>query len=163
MPDTKEKSGDAPSDPNDPFRGLRLELREMIEDLDEVASRLARTLGPRVRQASYRLSEEFSWPYAEVLDQGHSYEVRVDVPGIPKDRIQVQVSDLGLDISAPPMPSTGGGASEYRSRGERGVHRQVHFVEPVASDQAEAKLENGVLTVTVPKLKPPVEHRVPVQ
>ncbi len=103
-------------------------------------------------------------PFADVEDHGSDYEVHVDLPGVPKDRIEVKIVGQSLIITgeahgrrtAPERPYV------LRERFIGGFHREIVFPDPVVGSEVRASFDNGVLSVHVPKVRPPVEHRVPI-
>jgi len=93
-------------------------------------------------------------PALDVSETERSYTVKLDVPGVGKDDVKVSVEGRQVTVQASSE------RSEEKKDGERVVYRERAttsyartFTLPVEVDQAEsgAKLEHGVLTLTLPK------------
>ena len=98
----------------------------------------------------------------EVVDGPESSEVRVELPGIPKERISVTLQGTRLRIRAEngtPAAEGGAPAAQGPSRYEA-YERTFELVEALPASSISARVQDGVLTVTVPKLKPLPEERI---
>lgn len=73
-------------------------------------------------------------------DQDNLY-VRAELPGVSREAIKLEIADGRLTLTATPRP------------GEESFERvrSLELPETVQADKASAKLELGVLTVTLPK------------
>jgi HSP20 family protein len=101
----------------------------------------------------------------DVLDKGTSYEVVVDLPGVKKEEINVAVEGGRVTITAESK-----GEHEVKE-GERLLHseryaaryaRSFELPTEVTEEGADAKFENGVLTLMLPKREPVAARRVAV-
>ena len=107
----------------------------------------------------------FSAPAVDVQDRGDAYEIRADLPGFPKDAIDVRVQDHRVHVHAEQTTKTEakeGGTYLRRERAFRGFDREFELPESVASDQVRAEYAEGVLTLTVPKVHPVAEKKIPI-
>ncbi len=100
----------------------------------------------------------------DVEDHGTSFEIKADLPGVPKDRVDVRVfGDVVQIRGATIAVQTEKGPSYVRrERTYQGFQRAIELPEPVLGEQVEARFENGTLTVTIPKAHPVQERKVPV-
>lgn len=117
---------------------------EEIEDLfDRVTSELEGETWGRARSVP-----------VDVVDDGDTFIVTVDLPGFEKDDIDVTVADTTVRIAAErETAAEAAGESFLRRERKRGaMSRSVRLPEPVADEGVEASYGNGVLTVTLPKL-----------
>jgi HSP20 family protein len=85
-----------------------------------------------------------------------AFEIRADVPGVNSENVRLHFEDHILKIEA----SRDG---EHKEKGDNYYlqernwgkqSRSIRFREGIKEDEITAKLENGVLLVTVPKEKP---------
>jgi len=85
--------------------------------------------------------------------------VRAELPGFKKDEIRLTVTKDTFELSAEKRhEEMERGETFYRREAERkAVHRAFTLPVAVDAERASAKLEEGVLTVTMPKLE--VEKR----
>ncbi|MCU0951954.1 MAG: Hsp20/alpha crystallin family protein [Burkholderiaceae bacterium] len=102
----------------------------------------------------------------DVIEKGDRYEVLVDLPGVTKEDIQVNVEGARVSITA-----------ETRSQrdtrdGERLLHseryaasyaRSFELPAEVTDDGAEASFENGVLKLALPKRATVTSKRLTVR
>jgi len=91
-------------------------------------------------------------PSVEVFERDNNLVVRAELPGLDKDDVKVELTDDGLVIEGERKREheerlEGG----YRSEIEYGrFYRMIPLPEGVNVDQAQARMNNGVLEVMVP-------------
>ena len=120
---------------NDPFEG--------IEDLLEIVTG---GMGP---------SGDGNTLPVDVASTGEEFVVVADLPGYDREDVRVTLVDgTTLSIAAERETEAVGEADRYvtRERQRRSVSRQVGLPVPVEEDGTSASLDDGVLTVTLPKL-----------
>ncbi|MFQ6107672.1 MAG: Hsp20/alpha crystallin family protein [Thermoplasmata archaeon] len=95
-------------------------------------------------------------PLTDLADRGDHYEVVAEIPGIPKDRIDIQVSENNLEITAEAEERKGEEGKEYLSReiSYRGYRRKIALPEEVIPDKAKATNVDGILKIELPKRTP---------
>ena len=97
--------------------------------------------------------EDYFAPTCEIQDEEKSYKVSLDIPGVTRDQIDIEVKDNHLVISGERKYS-GDTPKDYVLRSERRYgkfSRVFSLPQNVASDKIEARFENGVLDLTLPK------------
>lgn len=97
--------------------------------------------------------EEITWrPEVEIFELENLLKVRVDLPGIKKDEVKVEVTDGGLTISGERKRETTEKKGEYfRSERVYGTfYRTIPLPEGAKLDEVNALFTDGVLEVTVP-------------
>jgi len=92
-------------------------------------------------------------PMADIIEKEQSYEIKVDVPGMKKDDINISIKDSILTLSG---EKTEEHEEENRNffRKERAYgkfERSFRVPQDIDPDSIKAKYEDGVLTVEVPK------------
>lgn len=104
-------------------------------------------------------------PALDLSETDTGYTVTVDLPGVTKDDVKVSVDGRQVTLEAQAQ------ATQERKEGERTVHRERStvsysrsFTLPVEVDDAasQAKLDNGVLTLTLAKKVAPAASRITV-
>jgi len=93
-------------------------------------------------------------PALDVAETDRAYTVKLEVPGVDKDEVKVSVDGRQVTVQAQSRRSADAQEGErivYRERTAPAYARTFRL--PVEVDQAEAgaKLEQGVLTLTLPK------------
>jgi HSP20 family protein len=146
----------------DPFalmRGMTTELDRMFENVMAPSFRL-----PLFRRA--RAEEEW-YPQIEVFEKDHRLVTRIDLPGMKKEDVKVEVTDGQLAISGErKRESEEKGEHFYRSEREYGsFYRSVPLPEGAKVDDVKATFSDGVLEVSVPLPERPAAkvHKVEIE
>ncbi|WP_449370939.1 Hsp20/alpha crystallin family protein [Thiomonas sp.] len=90
----------------------------------------------------------------DVTETDKGYLVHADLPGVDKDAVKIQIDGARVSISAESKKEdekTEGGKVIYRERSASQFYRSFELPAEIDSATAEAKLENGVLTLTLPR------------
>ncbi|RLF32831.1 MAG: hypothetical protein DRN07_04090 [Thermoplasmata archaeon] len=105
--------------------------------------------------------QEYRQPPMDIIDHGDRYEMRVDVPGIPKENVDISVTQTGVEISAKHenVEEEHGKNWLRRERSSMDFYRCVEFPEEIKPDKVEAEMNDGVLTITFPKAEPKPEYK----
>ncbi|MBM2851821.1 MAG: Hsp20/alpha crystallin family protein [Candidatus Nitrosotenuis sp.] len=104
----------------------------------------------------------------DVIDEGDKYLVKLEMPGVKKDEINLNVSDNSIEISAQHKEEEEEKKKNYlrKERSEISYYRTLPLPEKVLSDKTQAKLTDGILNVTIPKAVPtskPKKNPIQVQ
>lgn len=124
----------------DPFE----ELEKMRKRLDYIMRRMWQPVGEEM--------QFYSFP-VDVSETDDNIIVRADLPGFKKDEISIRATENTLEISAQHKEKKIEKTERmYRSERKYGMYKRfLTLPVPVDYEKAEAKLENGVLTVSIPK------------
>ena len=97
--------------------------------------------------------EDYFAPSCEILDEEKSYKVSLDIPGLKQDEIDIEVKDNHLYISGErKMSETTKREAYLRSERRYGKFSRVFSLpQNVNADMIEARFENGVLDLILPK------------
>ncbi|MBU6438498.1 MAG: Hsp20/alpha crystallin family protein [Betaproteobacteria bacterium] len=90
----------------------------------------------------------------DIHDTGKAFEVQADLPGVTKDDVKVTVEDNRVSIEAQvkrEREQKDGERIVYSERCTSKFVRAFSLPAEVDSNGAQAKLDNGVLTLTLPK------------
>ena len=131
------------SDSWDPFMGLRHMQREL--------GRLFENGGTQF--GSGRIVGGGVYPPVNLFNGEDDILVECEVPGMKKDQIDLSITGETLVIMGTKQPSTEDENVRYH-RSERGsgdFKRTVVLPDKVDAEKISAKLENGILTITLPK------------
>lgn len=143
---------------------FRQDLRDIGLDIELFENRMGSLLRTPFPRKLPSLRSEEVLPSLDVEDTGTNYEVCMNLPGVPKDLVSVKFLDQTLEIEAETKAVKEREKKNYvlRERSEATYRRRMSFPTPIAPEKAKAELEHGVLVVSVPKVKPAKELRVPV-
>lgn len=90
----------------------------------------------------------------DIKENSNSYELFADIPGIPKDQIDISVKDRVLTISGERKHDESTEENGYKrlevSKGT--ISRSFALPKDADEDKIEAKYEHGVLSLTISKL-----------
>ena len=92
----------------------------------------------------------------DIIDEGNKFRINVDLPGIKKEEVKLNVSDNVVEISAEHKEQEEEKKKNYvrKERKELAYHRTLPLPEKVVSSKATAKLNNGILSIEIPKITP---------
>ncbi len=95
-------------------------------------------------------------PLMDIEDHGDKYEMNVEMPGIPKEDINIEVTPNTIEISAEHEDSDEDKGKNYlrRERSTTSFYRCLELPEELKTDNVDAELEDGVLNLSLPKLEP---------
>ncbi len=99
---------------------------------------------------------ESSSTACDLVDEGDKFVVTADMPRIKKEEINLDVGDDYIDISAQHKESEEEKKKKYirKEHREVSIHRRMSLPGRVKSSEVRAKLDNGMLTVDLPKENP---------
>ncbi|MFQ5451008.1 MAG: Hsp20/alpha crystallin family protein [Nitrospinaceae bacterium] len=98
-------------------------------------------------------NETGPWPRVNVLESEGEYILRAEVPGMRDGDIQVEIHEgvLHLRHDARDKEEDAGVTYRIREFRPRNFHRKFRLGEQIDTEKVHAKLENGILTVTLSK------------
>lgn len=99
---------------------------------------------PRVRQ-----------PALDLVDKGDRIVATVELPGLKKEDIKLDVSEDHLEVSAEKKADIEEKRKSYyrRERSYAGFYRSIPLPSEINPDKVKARYENGVLEIELPKIK----------
>ncbi|MBK1786297.1 Hsp20/alpha crystallin family protein [Prauserella cavernicola] len=110
-----------------------------------------------------RLEQNRAWaPAADVSETDDAYVVDVEVPGVARDDITVDVSERRLTISGEVTAKEREGRLRHRTRRTGQFRYAVTLPRGVEQDSIAAELADGVLTVRVPKSASATPRRIEI-
>lgn len=124
-------------------------------DLDDLFWPLAERTQPTTALTQRRT------PPMDVADMGDRYEMHLEMPGIPKDNINIEVTPNGVEISAEHNESKEEKDKNWlrRERSSMKFYRSLELPEELKTDDIDAELKDGILTLKLPKVEPKPEHK----
>jgi HSP20 family protein len=103
-------------------------------------------------------------PTLDVWETDDAVHYAFDLPGIPKDKIAIEVEEGALTVAATREREEKVEGDQFhrfeRRYGE--FSRTVGLPQGVSEDQIKATYENGVLQITVPKPEQPKPKRIEI-
>jgi HSP20 family protein len=84
-------------------------------------------------------------PAADLYEDDQNFFARLELPGVKKDAINLELENAVLTFSGSYSEETKEAKSDYR------FQRSISVPDGVVLDKIKASYENGILTVTMPK------------
>jgi HSP20 family protein len=108
-------------------------------------------------------NEQFVMPAASVVEDGDSYTLRVEMPGVNKEGLEISVENNELTIvGRRSMPAVDGTLVHRESRSEN--FRRIFELDPsIDTSKVGAKMEQGILSLTLPKAEHVKPRKITVQ
>lgn len=100
----------------------------------------------------------------DIVEREDEFHVIVDLPGFEKDEVDVQVTDHTLRIEAERSASEDVEEENYirHERSERSVSRTIALPDEIDGEAVDAELQDGVLSITVPKTESAKPRKVEI-
>jgi HSP20 family protein len=141
----------------DPF-GEALSLRDAMNRLFEQA-----VLQPSAETSAQR--EAGFVPPLDVQESQDAYTIKVSLPGVKPDDVNIQYQQGMLTISGEAREEQEREQGSYHIRERRSgrFSRTLRLPDMVNADKAEASFEHGVLTLRLPKAEETKPRRIAIQ
>src|ERR1700757_1739070 len=109
------------------------------------------TLTRETRESNRGQTEQFITPPASVAEIADGYTLEIEMPGVKKDGLEISVENNELTIiGRGSLPTVEGTSIHRESRAEN--FRRVYEIDPsIDADKISAKIDQGLVTLTLPK------------
>lgn len=139
----------------------RADLNRMQRDFDTLFSSVFPTFGTEDDN-----EEPVSWhPRVDVVETPDSFELAIDVPGVSKDDLTINLHDGVLSVSgertARSLEETDTVVRFERQTGR--FYRSFTLSNKIDEKKIEARQENGVLIVRLPKLEESKPRKISIK
>lgn len=102
----------------------------------------------------------------DVVEDDESIVVTADIPGFDRKDIEIRVTDHTLRIDAEHEETVDESEDERylrRERRHRSMSRSIQLPSEVDTGNVEARIKNGVLSITLPKTEPEDAREVEIE
>ena len=137
------------------------DFRRDIEDVMNPWSSMLRWRFPRERRLlkpyeTEELGTIARTPLIDMRDKGDRYNLRLEIPGIDKDKIRLNVTDDSIEVSGEQPAEAEDTAQNYiyNERSYKSFYRSIPIPEEIIPSKITAKISNGILQVDIPKKAP---------
>jgi len=97
-------------------------------------------------------------PIFDMVDKEDRYELKVEVPGIEKEKVKVKATRDSVEISGEQSREEESEDKRkrfvYNERSYNSFYRNIPVPEEIVSSKVRAKMSNGVLHIELPKKNP---------
>jgi HSP20 family protein len=87
----------------------------------------------------------------DVRADDEAYEITAEVPGLSAEDVKIEILDDVVTLRAELETEEDGERVLLRERGPVSFERRLRLPDPLDVDGAEAKIENGILRLRLPK------------
>jgi HSP20 family protein len=103
------------------------------------------------READRAQNEQFFAPSASVVEASDGYTLEVEMPGVNKEALEISIENNELTVLGRRfLPAVEGTLIHRESRQEN--YRRTFELDPsIDADKISAKIDQGVVTLTLPK------------
>ena len=134
--------------------------RGPLAELERLHSELARVLESFSSLPSL-LDDAFT-PLADVEETDDVYVVELELAGVKKSDVDISVGGRRLLVTGERRERERRGFFRHRARSVGRFHYEVSLPGPVQEDEVTASLDEGVLTLRLPKPASDRRRRIPV-
>ena len=117
-------------------------------------------------QGARRIDEGLAMPRLDVSEHEKAFEVQAELPGVKKEDVKVSIDGQRVTIEGECQQANEQRQGEqlvYSERSTRRYQRSFTLPSEVDDASAEAKLENGILMLTLPKKQGGAAKRLTIQ
>ena len=109
------------------------------------------TLTRETRDSDRGQAEQFATPAASVTEIGDGYMLEIEMPGVKKDGLEIAIENNELTIiGRRSLPAVEGTLIHRESRSEN--FRRMFELDPsIDADKISARIDHGLVTLTLPK------------
>ncbi|MDX2453392.1 Hsp20/alpha crystallin family protein [Desulfosarcina sp.] len=103
-------------------------------------------------------------PNVDIFETEKAITLLVDMPGVKVEELNVDLRDDTLTLTGDVLPNVGTPGEKVYMEYETGrYYRQFSLSEVIAQEKIDAKLSDGVLRLTLPKVEKATPRRIAVQ
>lgn len=134
-----------------------------IREFEDIYDRMGQLANAAFGDVGFARSlEDMAWtPAADVSEADDSYRVEVDLPGVRRDQVDVQVHDRELVVSGE-IAERERGRLHRRTRRTGRFEFRTYLPGDSNAEKVSAEMKDGVLTVVVPKAETAKPRRVEI-
>jgi HSP20 family protein len=152
-----------------PFTLRQVDRDEFLAPFDRVFDEVFANHFPELtKELGVGFFEKQSYPRVDVVDYNDRVEILAEIPGLSKEEVSVEVQENVLTISGQKIKKVDDkeltGKYIRRELKHSSFKRSFTLGEQIDKSDLQAKFENGLLKVTLTKVKPtvPVTKRVKI-
>lgn len=139
---------------------------EPFGEFEQVTQRMRRMLEQTIGGGwpSPLLTEGPGWsPFVDIEEQDDAYVLEAELPGVKRDDVNIEVVGNELAITGEIKEKERKGSLRRRTRRTGHFEYSVRLPEQVDASKIEASLDQGVLTVRVPKSERAQRQKVEIK
>ncbi|MGC8580919.1 MAG: Hsp20/alpha crystallin family protein [Thermoplasmata archaeon] len=109
----------------------------------------------------WKMTDNIFAPVSDLVDKKDHYEADIELPGIKKEDIQINITGTSVEVSAKSSSQKEDKEGDYLLNERRSFEysRCFELPEEIIPDKSTASFENGVLKISMPKKEPSKEEK----
>ncbi len=106
-----------------------------------------------------------TFPRMDIKEEEKEYIITAEVPGFKKDDINIEIRNDVMTISSEHKEEKEEKKEGYiyKERSHRAFSRSFRIPEGVTAEEVSAKLEDGILTIHIPKREPEKPKKIEIK
>jgi HSP20 family protein len=100
---------------------------------------------------NHAVREDYVAPNVNIFETQEGYVLQAEMPGVSKDGLEVTLEGSEITITGRRNPDAVTGQTLFRERNTADYRRVFELDPAIDTTKVSAKIEQGVLTVTLPK------------
>ncbi|WP_245691034.1 Hsp20/alpha crystallin family protein [Sinosporangium album] len=122
-----------------------------MREFEDVYDHLGRLMSAALGETAMSAMAELPWsPLGDISETEDSYIIDIDLPGVAKDQINVELNERELSVTGE-MTEKERGRRHHRTRHTGRFEYRVILPGEVDTQGVSAQLDDGVLMITAPK------------
>lgn len=117
----------------------------------------------KLKKDAYRQEERVIVPTADIYETDNEFVVKADMPGVTKENLDITLENNQLEINGKISAGTEGDSLKYCEFRLYNYHRSFTVGDAINTGDIRANLENGVLTLTLPKSEKVKPRKIEIQ
>ena len=103
-------------------------------------------------------------PYVDIYENAESLVIKVELPGVSRDDVRLDVHDGILSLSGTKAFNSAGRGANYHmvERQYGNFRRSFNLPESIDDERIAANFDKGVLTITLPKVQQSLSRRIAI-
>ncbi len=93
----------------------------------------------------------YMMPRVNILEKADEVVIEAELPGVPKDGAQLEIKENELTLTGHRKSSTDDARVHLRERTQADYRRVFALSRAIDASRAEAQMQDGILTVRLPK------------
>lgn len=145
IPWTRNRGSDLQRQTRDPFVSLQREINRAFDDIWRSFDAPLSSYGRGVGAA-------FGWPSVELYENDKALTLTAEVPGMSEKDVEVLLEDDALILRGERRSEHRDEERQFTERYYGRFERRIPLPVEVQADKIEAKVKDGMLSVTLPKV-----------
>lgn len=111
---------------------------------------------------NHAVREEYVAPNVNIFETGDGYVLQAEMPGVNKDGLEITLEGTEITITGRRTPDTVLGETLFRESNSADYRRVFELDPAIDTGKISARIEQGILTVTLPKSEKEKPRRITV-